>query len=112
MVVVVAFTGIASFVTPSYNAGLMVRILRFGMLLLAATLGFFGIIMGLLILAARMASLSSLGQPYLSPIAPFNLAQISDILIRRPWSLNSKRPYQESMKNQARQNLPRDREES
>lgn len=112
MVVVVAFTGIASFVTPSYNAGLMVRILRFGMLLLAATLGFFGIIMGLLILAVRMTSLSSLGQPYLSPIAPFNLAQISDILIRRPWSLNSKRPYQESMKNQARQNLPRDREES
>lgn len=109
MVVVVAFTGIASFVTPSYNAGLMVRIMRFGMLLLAATLGFFGIIMGLLLLAVRMASMSSLGQPYLSPVAPFNLDQISDVVVRRPWTLTEKRPYREGMKNQTRQKLPRDR---
>jgi len=109
---VVAFTGIASFVTPSYNAGLMVRVIRFGMLLLAATLGFFGIIMGLLLLAIRMASLSSLGHPYLAPLAPFNRTQISDVLLRRPWSLNSKRPYREGMKNQTRQKLPGNREES
>lgn len=112
MVVVVAFTGIASFVTPSYNAGLMVRIIRFGMLLLAATLGFFGIIMGLLLLAVRMASMSSLGQPYLSPVAPFNRAQISDIIIRRPWTLTEKRPYREGMKNLTRQKLPPESEES
>lgn len=112
MVVVVAFTGIASFVTPSYNAGLMVRIMRFGMLILAATLGFFGIIMGLLLLAIRMASMSSLGQPYLSPVAPFNRAQITDIVMRRPWSLTEKRPYREGMKNQTRQKLPPKREES
>ncbi len=112
MVVVVAFTGIASFVTPSYNAGLMVRILRFGMLFLAATLGFFGIIMGLLLLAVRMASMSSLGQPYLSPVAPFNLSHVSDVLVRRPWSVDTTRPYREGMKNQTRQKLPPKREES
>ena len=112
MVVVVAFTGIASFVTPSYNAGLMIRVIRFGMLLLAATLGFFGIIMGLLLLAIRMASLSSLGQPYLAPLAPLNRAQLSDILLRRPWSLTSQRPYREGMKNQPRQKLPENREGS
>ena len=106
MVVVVAFTGIASFVTPSYNAGLMVRITRFGMLFLAATLGFFGIMMGLLLLAVRMASLSSLGQPYLAPVAPFNRYQITDVLIRRPWTLAKNRPYREGMKNQTRQKLP------
>ncbi|MGI6434051.1 MAG: spore germination protein [Syntrophomonadaceae bacterium] len=112
MVVVVAFTGIASFATPSYNSGLIVRIARFPMLLLAATLGFFGIIMGLLVLAVRMASLSSLGQPYLSPLAPLNLAQISDILVRRPWTVNNLRPYQEGMKNQVRQQLPPDKEDA
>lgn len=111
MVVIVAFTGISSFVTPSYNAGLMTRIVRFPMLLLAATLGFFGIIMGLLVLAVRMASLSSLGQPYLSPLAPLNLTQISDILVRRPWTVNDLRPYQEGMKNRVRQRLPRDKED-
>ncbi len=110
MVVVVAFTGIASFVTPSYNAGLLVRILRFPMLFLAATLGFFGIIMGLLLLAVRMASLSSLGQPYLSPLAPFNLSQMSDILVRRPWTVSNLRPYLEGMKNRVRQRLPQEEE--
>ncbi|MGI6452627.1 MAG: spore germination protein [Syntrophomonadaceae bacterium] len=103
MVVVIAFTGIASFVNASYNAGTIIRILRFGILLLAGTLGFFGIIVGLLFIFIRMASLSSFGQPYLAPLAPFNRAQVSDVLIRRPWYTNYFRPYRDGMKNQQRQ---------
>lgn len=105
MVVVVAFTGIASFATPSYNSGLIVRIARFGMLLVAATMGFFGIIIGLLIIAIRMTSLTSFGQPYLAPLSPMNWSQISDVLVRRPWSMNVQRPYLEGMNNQARQQV-------
>lgn len=103
MVVIVAFTGIASFVAPNYNAALIIRIARFGFLAAAAALGFLGIMVLLILMLVRMASLSSLGMPYLSPLAPLNWAQLSDIMIRRPWYLASKRPYMEGMENQVRQ---------
>lgn len=103
MVVIVAFTGIASFVAPNYNAALIIRIGRFGFLAAAAALGFLGIMVVLILMLVRMASLSSFGIPYLSPLAPLNLAQLTDILLRRPWYLANKRPYMEGMENQIRQ---------
>lgn len=109
MVVVVAFTGIASFVAPNYNAALIIRIARFGFLAAAAALGFLGIMALLILMLVRMASLSSLGMPYLSPMAPFNWSQLSDIILRRPWYTASKRPYLAGMKNQVRQNSGEDK---
>ncbi|NLO20568.1 MAG: spore germination protein [Syntrophomonadaceae bacterium] len=108
MVVVVAATGIASFVTPSYNASLVVRILRFGFLFASAVLGFLGIMIVLVIVLLKMVSLSSFGVPYLAPLAPLNLAQISDIMVRRPWFVNRSRPYLEGMRNQQRQGNGKD----
>jgi spore germination protein KA len=104
MVVIVAFTGIASFVSPSYNAGIIIRITRFVFLFASGLLGFLGIIIALLLLIIRMASLSSFGLPYLSPMAPFNLRQMGDIIIRRPWFKNFQRPYWEGMMDTTRQN--------
>lgn len=106
MVVVVAATGIASFVSPSFNAGLIVRIARFGFLAASALLGFLGIMILLVIMLTRMVSLSSFGHPYLTPFAPLNLAQLSDIMVRRPWFVNTNRPYLEGMENQTRQGNP------
>ncbi|HQA07653.1 MAG TPA: spore germination protein [Syntrophomonadaceae bacterium] len=103
MVVIVAFTGIASFVAPNYNAALIIRIARFGFLAAAAALGFLGIMVVLILMLVRMASLSSLGMPYLSPIAPFNWTQLSDIILRRHWKMANQRPYMEGMENQVRQ---------
>lgn len=106
MVVVVAFTGIASFVNPSYNAGIIIRIARFGFLLAAGLLGFMGIIIALIVMMLRMASLSSFGLPYLSPLAPLNLKQFGDILVRRPWFNSFKRPYYDGMQDVVRQSAP------
>jgi len=103
MVVIVAFTGIASFVSPSYNAGIIIRIARFGFLFASGLLGFLGIIIALILMLLRMASLSSFGLPYLAPMAPFNLQQMGDILVRRPWFKNNQRPYWDGMKNIVRQ---------
>jgi spore germination protein KA len=104
MVVVVAFTGIASFISPSYSAGMIIRIARFAFLFSSALLGFLGIMIMLLLMLSRMVSLSSFGLPYLSPLAPFDLKQITDIVVRRPWFSNTQRPYLEGMLNQQRQN--------
>lgn len=103
MVVIVAATGIASFVTPAYNAGIINRIARFGFLAASSVLGFLGIMIALILMLTRMASLSSFGLPYLSPLAPFNLTQMTDVIVRRPWYLSFKRPYLGGMKNYVRQ---------
>ncbi|GAA3334283.1 hypothetical protein GCM10020331_101640 [Ectobacillus funiculus] len=44
MVMIVALTGIASFINPSYNLGNSIRILRFPMMILAGVMGLYGIL--------------------------------------------------------------------
>lgn len=104
MVVVIAATGIASFVAPAYNAAIIIRIARFGFLVAAAALGFLGIMIAFILMLVRMASMSSFGMPYLTPVAPFNRSQLSDIFLRRPWFKMEKRPFVDGMSNVARQN--------
>ncbi|WP_372632175.1 spore germination protein [Cohnella sp.] len=84
MVIVVSITAISSFVFPSYNMAISVRILRFGLMGLAASFGLFGITLGLIALVLHLSSLRSFGIPYMSPFAPFNLADQKDMLFRFP----------------------------
>ena len=91
-VIIVALTGISSFGIPSYSFGLAIRILRFGMILLASTLGLFGILLGLLVMQAHLVSLRSFGVPYFAPLAPFNLRDAKDLIMRFPWWAMGERP--------------------
>lgn len=89
MVIVVAVTGVASFIIPRYFVGYSIRFLRFPLILLAGTLGLMGIILGILIVITHLCSLKSFGMPYLEPIAPFRKKQIKDVLWRSPlWMMN------------------------
>ena len=91
-VIVVALTGIASFGIPSYSFALAIRILRFVMILLASTLGLFGMLLGLLVMQAHLVSLRSFGIPYFAPIAPFNFKDTKDFVMRLPWWAMGERP--------------------
>ncbi|WP_018933880.1 spore germination protein [Gracilibacillus lacisalsi] len=91
MVIVVSLTAISSFIFPSYNLAISVRMLRFLFMIIAASFGLFGIFIGLLILVLHLTSLRSFGIPYLTPFAPFAPADQKDALIRLPrWSLLSR----------------------
>lgn len=92
MVVVVALTGIASFSLPQYSIGIAFRILRFPMMLLAATMGGFGLMIGSLLILVHLMSLRALGQPYLSPISPLRLRELRDVIIRAPSKLSNRHP--------------------
>lgn len=85
MVIVVATTGIASFTIPRFNLGIGIRLLRFPLLILAGTFGFFGITVGLLLMLLHLTSLRSFGIPYFSPLAPLTRGSLRDVLIRAPW---------------------------
>lgn len=94
MVIIVSTTAISSFIIPGFNFGIAVRLLRFPIMFLAASLGFFGLMMAGFILFVHMASLRSFGVPYLAPIAPANWSGQKDIFIRAPWWAMKTRPLQ------------------
>lgn len=103
MVIVVALTGITSFMVPSYNLGLSMRLLRFPLMFLAATLGLFGMITGALALLIHMAGLRSFGVPYLAPLAPLKFSDQKDFFIRVPWWAMHKRPTELAKRNERRE---------
>ncbi|GGG00459.1 spore germination protein KA [Paenibacillus albidus] len=88
MVIVVSFTAISNFVIPSLAIANSIRLIRFIMMLIAATLGLFGIMSFLMVLLIHMAGLRSFGVPYLSPVAPMTPRYLKDIFIRVPlWDM-------------------------
>lgn len=110
MVVVVATTGIASFATPVFSIAIGARLLRFVMIALGGTLGFFGVVAGLYGLSIHLASLRSFGVPFLEPLAPLIPSDLKDIILRVPWWAMRTRPKLVSKKEpirQAKDLLPR-----
>ena len=85
MVIVVAFTAIASFVVPSTDMNSTVRFLRFPFMILASFFGFLGIAFGLIILVIHLFNLSSLKRPYLAPLIPFAPKEIPKAFLRVPF---------------------------
>ncbi|MGB9825295.1 MAG: spore germination protein, partial [Desulfofundulus sp.] len=101
-VIVVAFTGIASF-TFTYSASIAFRLLRFIIMFLSASLGLFGLISGLAFIGIHLCTLRSFGVPYLSPVVPTTGVDLKDVLIRAPlWSMFT-RPRLIARQNQKRQ---------
>ncbi|MEW9670573.1 spore germination protein [Ammoniphilus sp. 3BR4] len=106
MVIVVSITAIANFVLPAFNMAIAIRILRFGFIGLGAAFGLFGILLGIIALLLHLTSLRSFGVPYMSPMAPFNLADQKDAIFRLPqWGL-SVRPRLINQRNITRQQSP------
>lgn len=92
MVIIVAITAIASFATPAFAIAISARLIRFLFMLVAATFGFYGIILGIIMLIVHLCSLRSFGIPYTAPLAPFIPANLKDTVIRAPWWMFNKRP--------------------
>lgn len=103
MVIVVAITGISSFMIPRYIAGIAIRMLRFPLIFLAGTLGLLGIMMGLIAIVIHLCGMRSFGVPYLSSISNPSISQLKDVLIRAPWWMLNERPHFTGMYNQYRQ---------
>lgn len=90
-IIAVALTAMASF-TVYYSGSLSFRLLRFPLMVLAASLGLFGMIAGIIFILVHMASLKSFGVAYLEPFAPIVPGDLKDSLVRVPWWAMNKRP--------------------
>lgn len=99
MVIVVSITGIASFATPAYSIAISARLIRFIIMVMAATFGFYGCLMGLMVMAIHLCSLRSFGMPYMTPLAPSIPANFGDTLVRKPIWKFKERPRLISQSN-------------
>lgn len=92
MVIVVALTGISSFVIPNYGTSMGIRLLRFPILIASGLLGLLGFAAAFTILLIHALSIRSFGEPYFAPIIPFHPSELKDFAIRMPWWTMKKRP--------------------
>ncbi|HEX3037862.1 MAG TPA: spore germination protein [Oscillospiraceae bacterium] len=83
MIIVVAITGITSLLVPKMNAPVIY--VRLFLLLLAATFGLFGFILGLCAVLIHILGLYSFGVPQLSVTDSLQFQEIKDTFIRAPW---------------------------
>lgn len=104
MIIIVAITGITTFVNPSLVN--LSFILRVYFMLLAMGLGLYGVLIGLFFLLAHMCALRSFGVPYFSPIAPVIVKDLKDSIIRAPlWAMTT-RPESITHKNNSIKQSP------
>ena len=88
IVIIVSITAITSFAIPNYEMSNAVRLIRFGFMILSTCFGLFGVFIGLVLLTLHLSKLKSLGIPYMTPLAPANVWENKDALVRFPlWKM-------------------------
>ncbi len=87
VVIVSALTGICTFVIPNISVVSGLRLSKYVVIFLAATLGLFGFWTGVLLILVHLAELSSYGIPYLYPFCSASAndyRDLKDSLFRMP----------------------------
>ena len=95
VVIVVAFTAIASFSIPNETFSSAFRITRYLIIILSAWLGLYGYILGMMLVLMHLAGLKSFGVPYLSPFVANGTEKgsaIYDTILKFPIFDLKKRP--------------------
>ena len=83
MVIVIAFSGVTALIVPKLRTATL--LLRFFLLICAAILGLYGILLGLACILAHVCRLTSFGIPYLTNILAAEKHNGQDVLFRFPW---------------------------
>lgn len=91
MVIIVALTGVASFMIPRYPLSISTRLIRIPLIVLAGTIGLLGVIYGLLAVLIHLCGLQSFGTPYLAPLSPASGKQLQDTVLRAPWWVRNRK---------------------
>lgn len=103
MVIIVSLSSMASFAVGDYTIMNPIRLLKFFMILITGVFGLFGFIMGLTIILIKLTSITSLGIPYTSPIAPFNFQDVKSFILSNK-VLDRERPNFLKVNNKKKQN--------
>ena len=83
MVLIVALSGLCSFVVPTMYEKIVV--LRFLYILAGGIFGLYGLLLAAGAVTIKMCSLNTYGIPYMSPISPFTPKAMRDMFVRSGW---------------------------
>ena len=92
ILVVSAVTAVSTFTLVNQSLTGTVSMLRFYVLVVASTLGMFGLLTSLISIIIYLSTLESFGLPYLAPLSPLSWKDLWKALFTKPWSMNRKRP--------------------
>lgn len=91
LIIVIALTTISSFIVPSYELSSAFRVLRLPMTIIAALLGFYGMMMLLTLILIHLCHLKSLGLPYFSLQDLFSKEYVKHSILRSHVTFGYKR---------------------
>lgn len=88
LLIAVAVGAISSFAIPSFSMTNAIRLLRFPLLLLSASLGLFGYLGGIIVINLHLMSMRSFGTPFYAPMSPWIGSDQKDTVLRVPrWKM-------------------------
>lgn len=97
--IAVSIAGVCGFVQPNRDFAQAIRLWRFGVAILAAVAGLFGVTIGLILLIQHLSGLESLGVAYLEPFAGEGKLHLGrSRLVNQKWRNEKLKP--EDRKNQ------------
>ncbi len=82
MIIVVAISAISGLAFTSIELTSAIRFWRIFFMILAASLGIYGIFLGFLLLMTKLASITSFEKPYLAPFSPFIFSEQKDAILK------------------------------
>lgn len=83
LIIIVALTGLGNYAMPTYSVSLSVQILRLGALFAGAMVGLYGIVLVSFLYLCALCSITSFGEPFIAPVAPWR-PHNPDLLLRLP----------------------------
>ncbi|UOY92865.1 spore germination protein [Ectobacillus sp. JY-23] len=91
LIIAVALSALASFTSPNYVMGTVIRVIRFPLIILAGIAGGIGLTFGLTFLLIHLLKVTSLNRPYLAPIYPWRFRDMTKSIIRIPHLYSTER---------------------
>ena len=92
IIVLMTFTALSLFTAPTYELMATWRLVGWALLMAAAALGLYGVVLVAFVVSEQLVTLQSYGTPYLAPISPFRRNDWMDTLWRAPWHSFRNRP--------------------
>ncbi len=83
LIIVIALTGLGNYTVPNYGVGLGIQIARLAIVFAGAVMGLYGIMLALGLMITYLCSMTSFGEPYMAPVAPYR-PHNGDIAVRAP----------------------------
>ena len=105
LIIVVAITGISSFVIPDYSFGFHLRVNRFVFIMLGFMAGFLGISLGLFAYMCVISNTKSFGIPYTAGITPLDNIKGNTYYLPPIWKREFRASFLNSKKERKQPNI-------